>query len=73
MFRLRDNQHRFGSAIETVIQVGVGFILALALQYFVIQPVYGQQGGFHGSLEITLMFTVLALIRHYAIRRWFTR
>ncbi len=68
---LRDSKRR--SLIETVIDAGIGFVLYLPIN-FCILPLFSEQissydlGGF---LQLSAIFTVIALVRKYTIRRWF--
>jgi len=68
---IRDSKKR--SLIETVIDAGIGFVLYLPINYGIL-PVFAEQissydlGGF---LQLSAIFTVIALVRKYTIRRWF--
>ncbi len=63
-------QTRLGSFIESVVNIGIGFFVALAGQ-LVIFPMYGIETNFHTNFQIALWFTVLSIARSYVIRRWF--
>lgn len=64
-------QTKLGSFYEVMINVGIGFILSYFLNLIVL-PVFG-----HGTpsllnnLGMTIVFTVVSVIRGYVIRRWF--
>ena len=68
---IRDSKKR--SLIETVIDAGIGFVLYLPINYGIL-PLFAEQissydlGGF---LQLSAIFTVIALVRKYTIRRWF--
>ncbi len=68
---IRDSKKR--SLIETIIDAGIGFVLYLPINYGIL-PVFAEQissydlGGF---LQLSAIFTVIALVRKYTIRRWF--
>tara|TARA_Y100001936_G_scaffold221971_1_gene237443 strand:- start:2451 stop:2696 length:246 start_codon:yes stop_codon:yes gene_type:complete len=68
---IRDSKKR--SLIETVIDAGIGFVLYLPINYGIL-PIFAEQissydlGGF---LQLSAIFTVIALVRKYTIRRWF--
>ncbi len=65
------NQTRIGSLIEAGLNVLIGFSVALASQ-MVVFPLVGIHGVTLGTnLEISAYFTVISLLRSYAIRRWF--
>ena len=68
---IRDSKKR--SLIETIIDAGIGFVLYLPINYGIL-PLFAEQissydlGGF---LQLSAIFTVIALVRKYTIRRWF--
>ena len=68
---IRDSKKR--SLIETVIDAGIGFVLYLPINFGIL-PLFAEQissydlGGF---LQLSAIFTVIALVRKYTIRRWF--
>ena len=68
---LRDSKRR--SLIETVIDAGIGFVLYLPIN-FCILPLFSEQISSYdlsGFLQLSAIFTVIALVRKYTIRRWF--
>jgi hypothetical protein len=64
------NQTRLGSLIETLVSLCLGFLINWTANMWIL-PLYG----FHitGSQAFTmgLIFTVISVIRQYAVRRWF--
>ena len=68
---IRDSKKR--SLIETAIDAGIGFVLNLPINFGIL-PLFAEQissydlGGF---LQLSAIFTVIALVRKYTIRRWF--
>ena len=68
---IRDSKKR--SLIETTIDAGIGFVLYLPINFGIL-PLFAEQissydlGGF---LQLSAIFTVIALVRKYTIRRWF--
>tara|TARA_Y100000741_G_C18059508_1_gene479891 strand:- start:380 stop:625 length:246 start_codon:yes stop_codon:yes gene_type:complete len=68
---IRDSKKR--SLIETAIDAGIGFVLYLPINFGIL-PLFAEQissydlGGF---LQLSAIFTVIALVRKYTIRRWF--
>ena len=68
---LRDSKRR--SLIETMIDAGIGFVVYLPINFGIL-PLFAEQissydlGGF---LQLSAIFTVIALVRKYTIRRWF--
>lgn len=63
-------QTKRGSLIEAVINVLVGYLVALASQLLVF-PMFGINIPFSSNLAIGAWFTVISLVRSYVIRRWF--
>ncbi len=64
------NQSRGMSAVESVVNVAVGFGIAVGSQY-VIFPMFGIYVPLHEHVIIGLFFTVVSLARSYALRRLF--
>jgi hypothetical protein len=65
------NQTRKHSRMESVTNVMVGYFVALASQ-MIIFPIFGISVTFRDNLLIGSYFTVISIIRSYALRRWFT-
>lgn len=65
-------QSRKWSMIETLTNVGVGFVLSLISQ-IVIFHFYGVTLPLQENVEITLWFTVVSIMRSYYLRRLFNR
>jgi len=63
-------QTRTASLIESVFNVVIGYGVALVSQ-LVIFPMFGIQLPLSDNLAIGAWFTVISLVRSYAIRRWF--
>lgn len=66
-------QTRLKSLAESVFDIFVGFIIYLPINYFVL-PLYTEGINNHDlftMLQISAIFTCIALVRKYAIRRWF--
>ena len=61
------------SAIETVIDVILGFMIFVPVNYLVLPLFVEQIAGYDivGMLTISAIFTAISLVRKYAIRRWF--
>ncbi len=64
-------QTRKHSMTESVVNVMVGYFMALASQ-LAIFPLFGIHVPFRDNILIGLYFTVISIIRSYALRRWFT-
>ena len=58
------------SFIEANINTFIGFLVSLALAYFIL-PLWGFERGIVASFEITFIYTVVSIARNYIIRRYF--
>lgn len=58
------------SLLETCISVAIGFLVALATQVLVF-PAFGLTVSLGENLLIGTIFTVISVIRSYAVRRLF--
>ena len=68
---LGDSKKR--SMIETVADVAIGFVMYLPIN-FLILPLFAEQISSYdilGFFQLSAIFTVIALVRKYTIRRWF--
>lgn len=63
-------QTRLGSLIESLMNIAIGYVVALLSQLAVF-PVFGIHIPFSSNLAIGAWFTVISLVRSYVIRRWF--
>ena len=63
------------SIIESITDIVIGFLMYLPINFFVL-PMFSDQIANQeivGFLQITAVFTMVAFVRKYAIRRWFSR
>lgn len=66
------NQTKLESLFEKLCSVASGFVMALAIWEYVIRPlVHSGVLSVDNSLTITLIFTVVSIIRGYFWRRFF--
>ena len=65
-------QTRLQSFIESIANIAVGYLVALASQ-LVVFPLFGIHIPLSTNLGIGAIFTVISLVRSYVIRRWFNR
>ena len=65
-------QTKLQSLIESSINILIGYLVALASQ-IVIFPFFGIHVPLTDNLLIGFWFTVISLIRSYAVRRYFNR
>lgn len=66
------SQTRIGSATEVALNIVIGFVISLISQV-IIFPLYGIHSTFSTDLQITAWFTVVSIVRSYALRRLFNR
>lgn len=65
-------QSKLGSAIESIANVLVGVIVAFVSQ-LVIFKAYGIEVSMSTNIQMTGYFTLISLVRSYALRRLFNR
>ena len=70
---VHSSQTRIVSLIESVVNVGSGFILSLILWQFVLAPWFGYEVTIATNLQLTTVFTVVSVGRGYLWRRFFAR
>jgi hypothetical protein len=63
-------QSRLASFIESVVNIAIGYGVAVASQ-LVIFPLFGIDIPLSDNLAIGLWFTVISLVRSYVVRRMF--
>jgi hypothetical protein len=63
-------QSRLMSGVEAVANVMVGYVLAVLTQLAVF-PLFGLDVSFSDNLAIGGVFTVVSIVRSYAVRRMF--
>ena len=63
-------QTKLGSLIESLMNILIGFGVALASQILVF-PLFEIHVSLSTNLLIGAWFTVISLVRSYVIRRWF--
>lgn len=63
-------QSKFGSLIEACINTAIGFLTTLVLAP-IVYPLFGHTFTLAQNLGITAIFTVVSVLRGYAVRRWF--
>ena len=63
------------SIIESITDIIIGFLMYLPINFFVL-PMFADQIANQeivGFLQITAIFTMVAFVRKYTIRRWFSK
>jgi hypothetical protein len=63
-------QSRLSSFIESIVNILIGFGVALLSQVIVF-PLFNIHVGLSTNLDIGAWFTAISLVRSYVIRRWF--
>ena len=58
------------SAIESLTSTTIGIIIGIVLNLTIL-PIFGYPVSVSDSLWISVIFTVISIIRSYIIRRWF--
>lgn len=66
------SQSRLMSVVESVTNVAVGYGVAVGTQLAVF-PLFGIEASLSDNLAIGAVFTVISLVRSYALRRLFNR
>jgi len=64
-------QTKTQSLIEQLTSTFVGFLLSLLTWEFVVKPIWEIQTSFIENFQITILFTVVSILRGYALRRVF--
>lgn len=72
LYARKMKQSRLGSAIETCVNVGIGYIIALCSQ-LVIFPFFDINIPLSSNLAIGGYMTIVSVIRSYCVRRWFNK
>jgi hypothetical protein len=63
-------QTRIGSLIEAIMNVLIGYWVAIVSQILVF-PLFGIHVSLSTNLWIGAWFTAISLVRSYVLRRWF--
>lgn len=66
------SQSRAHSLLESVANIAIGFVVAFVSQV-VVFPLVGVQASIKQNLSIGAAFTLISLVRSYALRRLFNR
>ena len=63
-------QSKRESMIESLTSTTIGIIIGIVLNLTIL-PIFGYPVSLSDSLWISVIFTVVSIIRSYIIRRWF--
>ena len=66
------SQSKKGSVVEAVTNIAVGYIINLGVQLIVF-PLNGIELSLCANVKLGLMFTLISLVRSYALRRMFNK
>lgn len=67
---MKRGQSRLASFVESIANVAIGYGVALVTQIIVF-PLFGLQVSIAQNVGIGLIFTVVSIVRSYALRRFF--
>ena len=70
-----DQDSKKKSIIESITDIVIGFLMYLPINFFILPMFAGEIANqeIMGFLQITAIFTLVAFVRKYAIRRWFSK
>ena len=64
-------QSHMDSMMETLTNVGIGFLISWAVLDWIVSPLYGMHTDAGQAFGITMIFTVTSILRQYTLRRLF--
>lgn len=66
------SQTKRQSLKETVISTFIGLAVSLIAQ-IVVFPLYNLEVSFNQNIQITIIFTIVSIVRGYFVRRYFNK
>ena len=63
-------QSKMDSLIETPTNVGIGWFISFIANMLVL-PLFGYNINLTDGVLISIIFTIISIIRGYVVRRWF--
>jgi hypothetical protein len=63
-------QTKWGSFIEALVNVAIGFFIGVLSQHFIF-PLYGINIPFSTNFELAGWFTIISIARTYLVRRYY--
>ena len=63
-------QSKRQSLIETLTNVGIGWFISFIANMLVL-PLFGYNINLTDGLLISIIFTIISIVRGYVVRRWF--
>lgn len=67
------NQSKLESLIESILNTASGFIISMFVWKFAVAPAIGLEASFLQSVGVTLVFTIVSIVRGYYWRRFFAK
>jgi uncharacterized membrane protein len=64
-------QSKTMSLVEVISSKTVGFLVALAVTFWVVPTIWGVTVGAESAIFVTAIYTIVALVRSYLFRRLF--
>ena len=63
------------SLVETLLDIFLGFLMFLPVNYFVLPLFTGPIAEYNilTAIQIGIMFSAISLVRKFALRRWFEK
>ena len=63
------------SLVETLLDIFLGFLMFLPINYFVLPLLAGPIAEYNilTAIQIGVMFSTISLVRKFVLRRWFER
>ena len=65
-------QSKKGSLIETLVNIAIGITIGF-ISNIIVLPAFGYNVSLSDGMAISLIFTVISLVRSYTIRRIFNK
>ena len=73
--KISESDSKKKSLLESAFDIGTGYLMYVPINYFVLplflDTIANQE--IFGLLQISALFTCVALVRKYTIRRWFEK
>ena len=63
-------QSKMESIIETLTNVGIGWLISFIANMLVL-PLFGYNINLTDGVLISIIFTIISIVRGYVVRRWF--
>ena len=63
-------QSKRESMIETLMNVGIGWFISFIANMLVL-PLFGYNINLTDGVLISIIFTIISIVRGYMVRRWF--